>query len=155
MKIRYISPSPKAGQEEHIRNDVGNTLVAAGFAVELKYRSYVERLADLPPAAPDPSAPPYYPPPGVWQVSELPFSGRPVLWFRICSEQRPYECETLAAKDGCPPHLIRQFLEKKHASNPAAIEAAQERLLQDRMRQESQQKDAESKGFFAVTRGGQ
>src|ERR1700722_9483387 len=32
MKIRYLPSSPKHPQVEHVRNDVGNTLVAAGFA---------------------------------------------------------------------------------------------------------------------------
>jgi hypothetical protein len=35
-KIRYIAPSPKAGQEEHVRPDTARTLVAAGFAEECK-----------------------------------------------------------------------------------------------------------------------
>jgi hypothetical protein len=35
MKIKHIN-SPKAGLVEHIRNDVGQTLVAAGFAEEIR-----------------------------------------------------------------------------------------------------------------------
>jgi hypothetical protein len=34
MKIRFISPSPKAGTEEHCENTAGRALVLAGFAVE-------------------------------------------------------------------------------------------------------------------------
>jgi hypothetical protein len=32
MKIKYLASSPKNGTVEHVRNDVGLTLIAAGFA---------------------------------------------------------------------------------------------------------------------------
>ena len=45
MKIRYVAPSPKAGTEEHIENTAGTALCRAGFAEEIKYANYRERLA--------------------------------------------------------------------------------------------------------------
>ncbi len=54
MKIKYIAPSPKAGQEEHIENTAGTALCRAGFAEEIRYKNYRERLAAefSPPAPP-------------------------------------------------------------------------------------------------------
>jgi hypothetical protein len=46
MKIRYVSPSPKAGKEEHVENTAGRALVLAGFAEEVPYKNYRERLAE-------------------------------------------------------------------------------------------------------------
>jgi hypothetical protein len=45
MRIKYIAPSPRAGEVTHIDNATGRTLCAAGFAVEEKYRDFRERLA--------------------------------------------------------------------------------------------------------------
>ena len=46
MKIRYLAASPKVGQVEHIRNDVGVTLIAAGFAEAVPYKDFRERLRE-------------------------------------------------------------------------------------------------------------
>jgi hypothetical protein len=46
MKIRYLAASPKNGQIEHIRNDVGATLIAAGFAEAIPYKDFRERLLE-------------------------------------------------------------------------------------------------------------
>ena len=37
MKIQYIAPSPKAGTIEHVSQQVGQTLVAAGFATAVPF----------------------------------------------------------------------------------------------------------------------
>lgn len=47
MHIRFIHPSPKAGQEEHVENSAGRTLILAGFAEEVPSKGYQERLAAL------------------------------------------------------------------------------------------------------------
>ena len=35
MYIEFLAPSPKAGQHEHVAREIGNPLVAAGFAKEV------------------------------------------------------------------------------------------------------------------------
>jgi hypothetical protein len=49
VKIKYLPASPKFPLEEHVRNDVGATLVAAGFAelIPPARRGSREWLADL------------------------------------------------------------------------------------------------------------
>jgi hypothetical protein len=49
VKIKYLPSSPKFPLEEHVRNDVGATLVAAGFAelIPAARRGSREWLADL------------------------------------------------------------------------------------------------------------
>jgi hypothetical protein len=46
MKIKFVEPSPKANQIEHVRPDTGRTLCSAGFAVEIPYASFRERLLE-------------------------------------------------------------------------------------------------------------
>lgn len=43
-KIKYISPSPKSGQIEHVQPHIAETLVRAGFAVPVPYKGYVDFL---------------------------------------------------------------------------------------------------------------
>src|ERR1019366_4349693 len=45
-KIKYIAPSPKAGQISHERPDVARTLIAAGFAEAVPYKDFRERLRE-------------------------------------------------------------------------------------------------------------
>jgi hypothetical protein len=45
-KIQYIAPSPKTGQIEHVRPDTARTLVAAGFAIEIPFKDFRERLRE-------------------------------------------------------------------------------------------------------------
>lgn len=49
MKIKFINPlSMKFGKEEHVKNLVGECLIAAGEAEEVKYGSFVEMMNDAP-----------------------------------------------------------------------------------------------------------
>jgi hypothetical protein len=56
MKIKFLS-GPKSGTIEHINNQTGGILVAAGLAENIPYKNYVERLseenAQLQPVLPD------------------------------------------------------------------------------------------------------
>ena len=45
MKILFVPPSPKAGTTEHCENAAGRALILAGFAQEVKYNDFRERLA--------------------------------------------------------------------------------------------------------------
>jgi hypothetical protein len=45
MKIRFLAPSPKAGQIEHCENAAGRALILAGLAEAVPYRDFRERLA--------------------------------------------------------------------------------------------------------------
>ncbi len=58
MKIKFINPnSLKFGKEEHVKNLVGECLIAQGEAEEVKYGSFVEMMNDAPGRKPpvDPS----------------------------------------------------------------------------------------------------
>jgi hypothetical protein len=51
MKIKFLPPSPKAGTIEHIENQTGRTLIAAGLAEAIPYKDFRERLRDETPQA--------------------------------------------------------------------------------------------------------
>ena len=77
MKIRHIVPgSPKFGTEEHIENTVGRTLVAAGFAEEIAYKGFQERLA-AEQALRQKTAPP--PAAAQWAVQDSVSCGRKIM----------------------------------------------------------------------------
>jgi hypothetical protein len=145
MKIRYLPSSPKNGTEEHVRNDVGNTLVAAGFAEalpdprrgtneHLQMRAEQSRLA----GAPDKNdvVPPrvegvrweiFQPAPGV--VILLRKSGFEVTFFvekdfEDTKDKNNRVVETgrqkfLDAVRACPQSVLKQYEDHK-AANPAA-----------------------------------
>jgi len=48
MQIRFLPPSPKAGITEHVRNDAGSALIAAGFAEQVVYNTRQEFIQSLP-----------------------------------------------------------------------------------------------------------
>jgi hypothetical protein len=43
MKVKFVS-GPKTGTIEHLQPSIANTLIAAGLAEHIPYKSYVERL---------------------------------------------------------------------------------------------------------------
>src|SRR5271165_4808703 len=45
MKIKFLPPSPRAGEISHIDNATGHTLCAAGLALQIAYTDFRERLA--------------------------------------------------------------------------------------------------------------
>ncbi len=131
MKIRYLPSSPKNGTEEHIRNDVGATLVAAGFAEEvvmprrgsvgnawLEARLEQSRLAgppdihDVCPADADGTT---------WGVKT---SGKQVLILKKTDGQLFF---LNGPPKDCPARIVQQFLDecaKNPEANVLAFEAA-------------------------------
>ena len=55
MRIQYLPAFPKHPLIEHVRPDVGRTLIAAGFAQEIRYKDFRERLAAEGAVGTDPS----------------------------------------------------------------------------------------------------
>ena len=62
MKVRFIS-GPKINTTEHVANDIGRTLVAAGLAEHIPYKDFRERLAEE-------SSPAAKPTPVEWGIRE-------------------------------------------------------------------------------------
>jgi len=123
MKIRYINPSPKAGQISHERPDTARTLIAAGFAeaVPLPERGsagWVQarleqgRAQQGPPNAHDTVVTSHAP---VWSVAEeyqgIPIGG--VVMLRSTGDSKETFIDIIqAGHRGCPENIQKQFTER-------------------------------------------
>ncbi len=138
MRIKYLPSSPTAGQVEHIANSVGETLIAAGFAEEIKYRDFRERLA----AEASPAAPPLK---VEWGVQERHLSrfGLVVVIKKVGAETQYLS----APPDDAPESIKKRFAELNQP--PLDPEVAQEHLVQEAYRQDAQHKaeNAASRGI--------
>lgn len=148
MRVTYIPPSPKAGQTEHVRNDVGRTLVSAGFAREEKYRDYREMLANEAPTAsghgsvdPNVSGTEW----GVKDKSESSFS-QVVIIKRTGSATTYYS----TPPTDCPSAIVAQWQALKPNEDAEVIA---EQVLQQKYRQataQSEQKQADKAGVLST-----
>ena len=175
MKIKHIN-SPKSGTIEHVRPDVGRTLVAAGFAeaVPLPARGSKDWLAARNEQAALTTKPDAHDTVienviGVrWECISLPITGIPAILRRSgCEVTRLHEglffgdpscgikhgilCRCKSARQkfvsaiaGCPDSILRQYDDLKNSRGPDAIEAANERVLQERIALEAADKKVKS-----------
>jgi hypothetical protein len=113
VKIRYTAASPKAGIEEHLNNQTAATLIAAGFAVHVRYENFVDFMNNEHRTGSDPSNvnPMTYS--GVeWSCSGLPTNAtRTVIWRKSGGEVTRIENEQQAVQLGCPEAVLKQFRE--------------------------------------------
>lgn len=127
MKIKYTAASPKNGTEEHVRNDVGLTLIAAGFAQAVPFpqtrgsnewlAAMKEINADRKPSCHDTVVPNVYPP--TWEV-ELSSRNEVLVVFRSGCQVTRYS----SPPKECPKVFAEQYRAAKAANNPGAAAQA-------------------------------
>jgi hypothetical protein len=124
MKIKFISPSPKAGTVEHVENVAGRALVIAGFAEECKPANYRERLAQEQERI-NATAPP--PQPVLWGIREAlcndPYSPRFVITKTSATETLHFSTLPSDAPPG-----IKQRWADLHATDAQLYKDRQEFL---------------------------
>lgn len=133
MLVQFLHPSPKATQQlrpdlplgvDDVENVAGSALVVAGFAEELKYKNYVERLSILEKARAKASKPQQ---PVQWGIREAlcndPYSPRFVL--TKTTEHETLHFSTLP--QDAPPN-IKQRWNDLHATDAALYKDRQEFL---------------------------
>jgi hypothetical protein len=148
-KVRFLT-GPKAGTIEHIKPQVAETLVAAGLAELIPYKNYVERLKEEEEQrqrhiAADKRASSAV----TFTAVEKP-SGKVYIERRFQSELtvaceadfRPYNGKSarelfLESIRGCPAEILAIHDRLAHKEDPAVVA---ERIVQDRMRLEAEQK---------------
>lgn len=136
MHIRFIHPSPKAGQEEHVENTAGRTLILAGFAEEVPAKGYQERLAALERERQRTSPAPV----AQWSVQESMSSNGKILVIKTYLGEVTYFD---APPNDCPPVVVKRWnekvsLERSLAADQPKIEAAK----RAHAAQESRERDA-------------
>ena len=153
MRIRFIPPSPRAGELVHIENQTGRTLIASGFAEEVKYTSYHERLREEGNPTPDTSAATFIAPGTVlWSVHE------PVLCPTNPITIKRTDANGTQFFDGIPD-------ESKWGKVPDAVKAKYASLVAERSgerpafdkeaaeREQYEQKERERKATYATLYG--
>jgi hypothetical protein len=136
VKIKYVSPSPKAGTEEHVRNDVGQTLVAAGFAVAVPLpkrgtNEWLKAIAEIDAMRTKPSEYDTVPPAAdgvLWSATIL-GSGLVRIIKKVGSEVYWFD----GPPKECPANVREQFLQLANlnpGANASALDAAK-RAQQD------------------------
>ena len=120
MKILFVPPSPKAGTTEHCENAAGRALVLAGFAQEVKYNDFRERLA----AEGTPKA---EPPVTEWAVIDADGSAWSVV--RVCKKVGSNTTFFSQPPDDAPRSIVERFnlLVEADKNNPAETLAAAKR----------------------------
>ena len=154
MKIKFIPPSPKAGTIEHIDNATGRTLIAAGFAEEIKYKNYVERLAEEGQGMQQQPDPNFVQ--GIqYSVRERQFgsinTGHAFIERRSGSETLFFDTLESIPAD-CPKNIIVHFLELNKVGDPKVLA---EKRVQEGIRQEiARRKQLEEDTAAAVKKFG-
>jgi hypothetical protein len=120
MQIRFVPPSPKAGTLEHCENAAGRALILAGFAEEVKYTDFRQRLAaEAFPKADKPTV--------EWGFQ--PSDGG--AYSKNCIIKRANGSTTFyaAPPDDCPRSIVERFnaLVESDKNNPAETLAAAKR----------------------------
>jgi hypothetical protein len=122
MKIRFLPPSPRAGQETHCDNAAGRTAILAGFAEEIRYSSAKERLAAEGQGSPnvagnvDPNAV------GVeWAVFDSDGSAFSIV--RVCKKVGSTTTFYATPPDDAPPVIKQRFAELTNAAKNDPAEA--------------------------------
>jgi hypothetical protein len=123
-KIKYIAPSPKAGQISHERPDVARTLIAAGFAEAIPYKDFRERLAQEGQVGTDAhNTDPNLTKQGEvkWSVLDSDSSGfRAVVIVRLSGSEKLYYSGPTSEM---PPAVIKRFEELMGEPDQAAVRA--------------------------------
>jgi hypothetical protein len=120
MKILFVPPSPKAGTTEHCENAAGRALILAGFAQEVKYNDFRERLA----AEAFPKAEKTH---AEWGVQ--PSDGGPYSQNVIIKKLNGTTTFYAAPPEDCPRSIVERFnlLVEADKNNPAETLAAAKR----------------------------
>jgi len=150
MKIRFLSPSPKAGQVEHIQPHLAQPLIVAGLAEHIPYKNYRERLSEEASVGSDPSNTNANVVGVEWGVVQPTHPLNPPCIIRKTAHETLYF-------DGPPD-------EKKYGKVPAGV-LAQFRALKDEpqpsgfskeaaVKQEFEQREREKAGVAAVIHRG-
>lgn len=115
MKIQFVSPSPRAGEIVHIDNQTGKTLVASGFAREIPYKDFRERLRAENPQAFEPVVATVQ-----WSVAQGMIIGR----FAIRAQCSSGKCSSLFY-DSSPDHAASvKFVHSCGCQNVETVPAA-------------------------------
>jgi hypothetical protein len=124
VKIRYTAASPKAGIEEHLNNQTAATLIAAGFAVHVPYKSFVEFMNAEHRQGSDSNNvnPPQVQ--GVQWSCSTKTNGRPIIFRKSGGETARIEDEQQAIQYGAPESVLKQFRELVAVQGVNAAEAA-------------------------------
>lgn len=155
MKIKFTN-GPKQGSVEHVKPQVAETLIAAGFAEHVPYRNYVERLSEetaLLAAAQQPD--PNFVQGVQYSVRERQYGsvnvGHAFIERRSGSETLFFDkLETIPAD--CPKNVIVRFLELNKVGDP---EVLAEKRIQEQYRQEAAaRKQRETETAAAVKKFG-
>lgn len=142
MKIRYTAASPKAGIEEHLNNQTAATLIAAGFAVHVPYKNFVEFMNAEHREGRDPnnSNPPQVV--GVvWECSANARSGVPTIYRRQGGEVARMTDEAQAIQYGVPDSVLKTYRELTANGDAEAIALAAAK--QEQIQRESADKTSQ------------
>ena len=156
MRIKFITPSPRAGEITHIDNITGRTLIASGFAVEEKFTSYQDRLAFEAKHAPREPLPPGALPAGTveWSVFEpilYPDLNPPTIVRKDCNGTVHFDGPPRDTKTwGVPPAAVvakfNALIAERNGDRPGFDKDAA-------IREEFAQKERESKATAGVLYG--
>lgn len=113
MKVRFIS-GPKINTTEHVANDIGRTLVAAGLAEHVPYKDFRERLAAE-------SSPAAKPTPVEWGIRES--DGSPFSVTVVVKKTATGMQFLSQPPDDAPESIKRRFAELASINPNAAAEA--------------------------------
>jgi hypothetical protein len=105
MQVKFLA-GPKQGKTEHIANDAGRALVAAGLAEEIKPKTMDEFFRQHPTGA---GAPVQYFETAVWDIAAPGDEKKFVLRRRFQSETDYVTDLELAKHLGCPPELAQRY----------------------------------------------
>ena len=113
MQVKFLA-GPKQGKTEHIANDAGRALVAAGLAEEIKPRTMDEFFRQHAVAGPGGcNSPVPFVAEVTWDISQAPGPGAAkdclFLRRRFQSEQLLTDNPDAALKNGAPKELVAQY----------------------------------------------
>ena len=147
MRIRFIEPSPRAGEVTHIDNITGRTLIASGFAELVPYKDYRERLSQEGQVGSDGTNVNPNVVSGVeWGVLQPEITTNPVCIIRRFANETVYfDGVPDPVKWGvCPPSIVAQFHALTDEPTPSGFSKEQSVVA------ELQQKERDAKGVAAV-----
>lgn len=131
MKIRFINAdSTKFGKEEHVKNLVGECLIAQGEAEEVKYGSFVEMMNDAPGRKP-----PLDPKVFEWGLFTRPSGAQQIFRKQVASGEMTF---FKAPPSDCPRALAEKFLALR--KNDPSQERYEEWLARVEQEQHAQDK---------------